>query len=39
MREAHLGAAALESGKVIILEKPKVLEQAGAWGISLLGFT
>jgi hypothetical protein len=38
MRDAHLSAAALEAGKVIILEKPKVLEQAGAWGISLLGF-
>ena len=38
MREAHLNAAALEAGKVIILEKPKVLQQAGAWGISLLGF-
>jgi hypothetical protein len=25
-------------GKVIILEKPQVLEQARAWGISLLGF-
>ena len=39
MREAQIGAAAVEVGKVIILEKPKVLEQAGAWGISLLGFT
>jgi UDP-2,3-diacylglucosamine hydrolase len=38
MRDAQLGAAALEAGKVIILEKSKVLEQAGAWGISLLGF-
>ena len=38
MRDAHLSAAALEAGKVIILEKPKVLAQAGAWGISLLGF-
>lgn len=38
MREAHLGAAALEAGKVIILDKPSVLEQARAWGISLFGF-
>jgi DUF1009 family protein len=38
MREAQLGAAALEAGKVLMLEKPKVLEQARAWGISLLGF-
>ena len=38
MREAQLGAAALEAGKVIMLEKPKVLDQAQAWGISLLGF-
>ncbi len=39
MREARLGAAALETGKVIILDKPAVLQQARAWGISLLGFT
>jgi DUF1009 family protein len=39
MREAQISAAALEAGKVIILEKPKVLEQASAWGISLFGFT
>jgi DUF1009 family protein len=38
MRDAHLGAAALESGKVIILDKPAVLAQARAWGISLFGF-
>ncbi|MCX6955438.1 MAG: UDP-2,3-diacylglucosamine diphosphatase LpxI [Verrucomicrobia bacterium] len=38
MREAHLAAAALEAGKVIILDKPAVLEQARAWGISLYGF-
>lgn len=38
MREAQLSAAALEAGKVIILEKPKVLEQASQWGISLVGF-
>ncbi len=38
MREAHLTAAALEAGKVIILDKSAVLEQARAWGISLFGF-
>jgi DUF1009 family protein len=38
MREAQLTAAALEAGKVIMLEKQKVIEQAKAWGISLLGF-
>jgi DUF1009 family protein len=38
MREARIAAAALESGKVILLEKPAVLAQARAWGISLLGF-
>ncbi len=39
MRDAHLAAAALEVGKVIILDRPAVLEQARAWGISLFGFT
>src|SRR4051794_17136018 len=38
MRESHLTAAALEAGKVIILDRPAVLEQAKAWGIHLLGF-
>jgi DUF1009 family protein len=38
MREAGLAAAALEAGKVIILDKPAVLDQARAWGIALLGF-
>ena len=38
MREAHLSAAALEAGKVLILDKPAVLQQARAWGIQLLGF-
>ena len=38
MREAGLAAAALESGKVLILDKPAVLAQARTWGISLLGF-
>jgi DUF1009 family protein len=39
MRTAQLTAAALEAGKVIMLEKPAVVEQARGWGISLLGFT
>lgn len=38
MREAHLGAAALEAGKVIILDREAVIEQARAWGIGLYGF-
>jgi UDP-2,3-diacylglucosamine hydrolase len=38
MREAKIGAAALEAGRVIILEKSAVLAQAKDWGISLLGF-
>ena len=38
MNEAGLKAAALEAGKVIILEKPAVLKQAKAWGIALHGF-
>ncbi|MEX2043849.1 MAG: UDP-2,3-diacylglucosamine diphosphatase LpxI [Opitutus sp.] len=38
MREARITAAALESGKVILLEKPRVIEQARAWGIDLFGF-
>ncbi len=38
MREAKLAAAALESGKVILLDKPAVLQQAHTWGIHLLGF-
>ena len=38
MREAKLAAAALEAGKVILLDKPAVLQQARAWGIQLLGF-
>ncbi len=38
MREAGLAAAALEAGRVILLDKPAVLQQARAWGISLLGF-
>jgi DUF1009 family protein len=38
MREAGLAAAALEAGKVIVLDKPAVVAQARTWGISLLGF-
>ncbi len=38
MREAQLSAAALEAGKVLILDKPAVLTQAKSWGISLFGF-
>jgi DUF1009 family protein len=38
MRESGLHAAALESGRVIIVDKPAVIAQARAWGISLLGF-
>ena len=33
-----LETTGLEPGKVIIHEKSAVLEQARAWGISLLGF-
>jgi UDP-2,3-diacylglucosamine hydrolase len=38
MREASLQAAALEAGRVIMIDKPAVLAQAKEWGISLLGF-
>mgnify|MGYP001574167550 CR=1 FL=1 len=38
MRTAQLSAAALEAGKVILLEKSAVLAQARTWGISLFGF-
>ena len=38
MHEAKLGAAALEAGKVIILDRPAVLQQAKSWGIALHGF-
>lgn len=38
MREAHLAAAALEAGKVLILDRAAVLAQARSWGIHLLGF-
>jgi DUF1009 family protein len=38
MHEAGLAAAALEAGKVIILDKSAVLKQAKAWAITLHGF-
>lgn len=38
MNGAGLKAAALEAGKVIVLDKPTVLAQARAWGIALHGF-
>jgi UDP-2,3-diacylglucosamine hydrolase len=38
MRESGLTAAALETGKVIMIDKPAVIRQARTWGISLLGF-
>lgn len=38
MRETGLKAAALEAGKVIVLERPAVLAQARAAGIHLHGF-
>jgi len=38
MREAGITAAALEAGKVIVLDKTDVLAQARAWGLSLHGF-
>jgi DUF1009 family protein len=38
MKEAGIAAAALEAGKVIILEKPAVLKEAKSLGIELQGF-
>lgn len=38
MREVGVQAAALETGKVIMLDKAVVIAQARNWGISLLGF-
>jgi UDP-2,3-diacylglucosamine hydrolase len=38
MREARIGAAALETGRVLVLEKAAVVQQARAWGIELFGF-
>lgn len=39
MRGAGVAAAALEAGRVIILDRPAVLAQARAWGMHLLGFS
>jgi UDP-2,3-diacylglucosamine hydrolase len=38
LHEAKIQAAALEAGRVLILEKPEVIAQARDWGISLFGF-
>jgi len=38
LREAKIGAAALEAGKVLILEREKVIAQAREWKIELAGF-
>ncbi len=38
MREAGIAAAALEAGKVIVLDRPAVVAQARTWGIALAGF-
>lgn len=38
MRETGVRAAALEAGRVIMLDRPAVLAQARSWGLSLLGF-
>lgn len=38
LREARIQAAALEAGRVIILDKPAVITQARAWNIALQGF-
>jgi DUF1009 family protein len=38
MHQAGIKAAALEAGKVLILDKPAVLVQARDWGIELYGF-
>ena len=38
MRETGIAAAALEAGKVIMLDRPAILAQAKVWGIHLLGF-
>ncbi len=38
MREAGLAAAALEAGRVIMLDRTAVQAQARTWGISLFGF-
>jgi hypothetical protein len=38
LREAKIGAAALEAGKVLMLEREKVIAQAREWKIELTGF-
>ena len=38
MQAASISAAALEAGRVLILDKPAVLAAAKKHGISLLGF-
>jgi len=38
MQAAGIAAAALDAGKVIVLEKPAVLQQARELGIALHGF-
>ncbi|MCR6657221.1 MAG: UDP-2,3-diacylglucosamine diphosphatase LpxI [Opitutus sp.] len=38
MREAGISAAALEAGRVIMLDRAAVIAQARTWGIHLLGF-
>lgn len=38
MRESGVVCAALETGKVIMLDREAVIKQAKAWDISLLGF-
>src|SRR5581483_2503798 len=38
MRDAALANAALEAGKVILLDRPAVIAQARTWGIALFGF-
>jgi UDP-2,3-diacylglucosamine hydrolase len=37
MRDAKIGTAALETGNVLMLEKPEVIRRAAEWGIQLLG--
>ena len=38
MREAGISAAALDAGRVIMLDRAAVIAQAKTWGISLMGF-
>lgn len=38
MRESGVTSAALEAGKVIVLDRENVLQQARSWGIAILGF-